>query len=145
MKSLRLTTLFLLGLLLLSTQCDEDNVPISPLCDEVPIIDSSFYENSESDTFSILNAEVDGDCLLINLSASGCDGSSWQIELVDADIVQESSPVQRSLKLVLTNNEACLAVFTQRRSFDLRELRVAGEIEVLLNIQDFSEPILYSY
>jgi len=94
----------------------------------------------------LISAEVNGDCLNISISASGCSGETWVLELIDSEGVMESLPPQRNLKLILTNSEACLAVFTKTQSFDLTQLRVEeDENEVILNIEGFPESITYSY
>ena len=145
MKSFRLGILLVSTMLLFSTQCDEDDLPISSFCDSIVIIDESFYENAESSPYISVSAVVEDNCLLANISASGCDGSTWSLELVDSGGVLESLPIQRNLKFVLTNNEACLAVITREQSFDLTSLQVEGESEIILNIEDLPEPILYTY
>lgn len=54
-------------------------------------------------------------------------------------------PPQRFLKLTVITNEACLAVFDKTESFDLKALRIEGMNKVVLNIEDFSEQLNYSY
>ena len=132
------------ALLLMNTQCDEDDFVPEP-CDQVTIIDNGFFQSAESNLYTLNTVELDGDCLSIDISASGCDGNSWSMVLVDSGDVSESLPEQRSLKFIFSNTETCLAVFSQVRSFDLRPLQVEGSNEVILNIENFPEPITYSY
>ncbi|MCD2260228.1 hypothetical protein [Psychroserpens luteolus] len=139
-----LTLCICFALLLMNTQCDEDDFVPEP-CDQVAVIDNGFYQSAESNVYTLTGVEVNGDCLTISLSASGCDGSTWSMVLVDSGDVSESLPEQRSLKFVFSNTETCLAVFGQERSFDLRPLQVEGSNEVILNIEDFPEPITYAY
>ena len=129
---------------MMNMQCDEDDVPVTLNCSEV-LIDNNTYETAESDNYTIGNVFFNGNCITIDVSASGCDGSTWVFTLIDSENISESIPPQRSLKLSLNNNEACLAVFTREESFDLIPLRVEGSNEVLLNIEGFEEPILYAY
>ena len=145
MKFPKYLILFVCSVLLLNMQCDDDDEQIITSCDTTTIIDNNLYQNAQSDYYTVVNTEINGDCLIVEVSASGCDGSSWVLELIDANEVLESSPSQRNLKFVLANNEACLAVFTKQQSFDLSSLRIIGEDEIILNIEGFSEPILYSY
>jgi len=128
----------------MNTQCDEDNEIETP-CGQSVIIDSGFYDTAESSLYNLISAEIEGNCLTINISASGCDGNSWSMVLVDSGAVAESSPEQRFLKFVFTNEEVCLAVFSQERSFDLSALQVSGSNEIILNIEDFPEPFTYAY
>ncbi len=127
-----------------NTQCDEDDIAVLE-CDQQVIIDEDYYNNLESENFSFINVEVQQDCLSINLSASGCDGNSWEYKLVDSGNIAESSPEQRYLKFKLINNEACLAVFDRIVTFNLEPIRVEGSNEIVLNIEGYQEPITYSY
>lgn len=142
--SKRLLSLLCFALLFMNTQCDEDNEIETP-CGQSVIIDSGFYDTAESSLYNLISAEIEGNCLTINISASGCDGNSWSMVLVDSGAVAESSPEQRFLKFVFTNEEVCLAVFSQERSFDLSALQVSGSNEIILNIEDFPEPFTYAY
>ncbi len=132
-------------LLLMNFQCDDDdNVQLST-CDAALVLDNSTYQTIESDFYTLANAEIEGDCLNVNISASGCDASTWVLTLVDSEDIAESMPPQRYLKLALANNEACLAVFNKEQSFDLTRLKIDEVNEVLLNIEDFPEPLTYTY
>lgn len=131
--------------LLMSTQCDEDDDFNISVCGQDVIIDNSFFESAVSGDYQLIGFEINNDCLTIEISASGCDGETWSMVLVDSGIVSESSPEQRFLKFVFTNDEACLAVFSQSREFNLTALRVDGSNEVVLNIDGFSEPLSYFY
>ena len=130
--------------LLLSTQC-ADNDPAVSQCSSNVRIDNLAYKNANSAYYNLINTEIYSDCLTIHISASGCSGESWILELIDSDSVTESFPPQRHLKFALTNSEACLAVFSKSESFDLASLRLDGINEVILNIEDFSDTIIYSY
>ncbi|WP_299337191.1 hypothetical protein [uncultured Psychroserpens sp.] len=138
------TTCICFALLLMNTQCDEDNTIDSP-CDQIAIIDNAFYQSAESDEFSVVDVVINDNCLSIDISASGCDGNTWSMVLVDSGDIAESSPPQRFLKLVFTNDEDCLAVIGQERSFDLSPLQTNDENEVILHIEGFTESITYTY
>ena len=140
-----MTLCFCFAVLLMNTQCDEDDVNVELACDQIVVVDDGFYESATTDTFTPVNAIIDGVCLNIMVSASGCDGSTWSMVLVDSGGVAESLPEQRFLKLVFTNNETCLAVFNQDRTFDIRPLQIEGSNEIVLNIEGFPEPITYTY
>ncbi|WP_460218052.1 hypothetical protein [Psychroserpens sp. MEBiC05023] len=143
-RSKLILSLFCFALLFMNTQCDDEDVVEEP-CGQTVVIDSGFFESAESGFYNLISADIEGNCLNINVSASGCDGSTWSMVLVDSGAVAESSPEQRFLKFVFTNQEVCLAVFTQERSFDLSSLQVSGSNEIILNIEDFPEALTYSY
>lgn len=134
-----------LPLLLMNTQCDDDDDIQNDNCGQSVIIDNVFYQSAESGDYNLIGTDLNNDCLTIEVSASGCDGESWSMVLVDSGSVAESSPEQRYLKFVFTNEEACLAVFNQSRVFNLSALQVDGSNEVILNIEGFPEVINYTY
>jgi len=131
-------------LMLMNTQCDDDDMAI-PTCDQTAIIDPMFYQSAESADFNLGNFSFNGSCFTVEISASGCSGETWSIVLVDSGAVAESSPEQRHLKFVFTNDEACAAFIDQTRSFDLTPLQVEGSNEVVLNIEGIPEAIHYIY
>ena len=133
------------SLLFMNLQCDDEDDDKLSTCDVAVVQDNSIYETIESDFHSLTTAEIDGDCLSVNISASGCDGTNWVLTLVDSEDIAESIPPQRYLKLALANNEVCLAVFNKEQSFDLTGLKIDGVSEVLLNIEYFSGSLMYTY
>ena len=123
---------------------DEGTTKPSDACDETAILDHDRYVDSVDGTYTIMEASIDGDCLTVKFGASGCDGSSWIVHLIDSEDIIEPQPPQRFIKLELQNNEACLAFFTKEVSYDIRNLRVDGNV-VILNLKNFNTPITYNY
>ena len=113
-------------------------------CDQVTIISLEQYETAPNDQLFINTLELNGDCLKINFSSSGCDGDTWILKLIDSESIMESNPPQRNLRLSLRNEEDCEAVITRELTFDVNELRVGGN-QVLLNITNSDDQILYEY
>lgn len=142
MKLSKLFIFLLICLLFLNTQCDDDTFVEVPCGLDVEI-NATTYEEAES--YAINEAIVDGDCVFITISASGCDSANWVMTLIDSEAVAESLPPQRYLKLSLFNNEVCLAFLSKQENFDLTPLRVEGLNEVLFNIEGLAEPLIYSY
>ncbi|WP_353778212.1 hypothetical protein [Winogradskyella sp. 3972H.M.0a.05] len=146
MKSIKKLSLCIIAsLLLLNTTCDDDDIIFFDDCDLITLIDNDVYTNGETAFFSIEDASISENCLRLSISSSGCDGSSWEFTLVDSGDIAESDPVQRFLRLKLVNPEACLAVFTRDISFDISNLQVENEMEVLLNVEGWNENLLYEY
>jgi len=148
MKSSKIIFLFFFCLLLLNFQCDDDDDDDDVqtiMCDTEVIVDNSVYQAVEASFYSIVTSEIDGDCLAVNIAASGCGGETWVLTLIDSEDIAESMPPQRYLKLSLFNNEACLAIYNKIQSFNLTLLRIDGVNEVVLNIEDFPEPLIYAY
>ncbi len=130
----------------MNTQCedDKDDFFISE-CDFETIINKSKYDNLETANFEFVKTEIIDDCLHIEISASGCNGDSWEFYLFDSSAIAESSPEQRYLKLQLINNEACLAVFKKTVSFDLTPLQINGSKEIILNLEGLESSLNYKY
>ena len=89
-----ITTCFCFVLLLTNTQCDDDiQTGVMP-CNQTVVVDAGFYESANSDVYEVVSAQITDNCLNITISASGCDGNSWSMVLVDSGAVAESSPEQ---------------------------------------------------
>lgn len=136
---------FSISLCLLNMQCDDDIIVDDFPCEFSTVVNESEYANLVSDEFTFVEANIDLDCLFIKISASGCDGNSWQFNLVDSGAVAESSPEQRFLKFALENNELCLAVFERTVSFDLKPLQIENSNEIILNIEGLESSLNYKY
>jgi len=132
--------------LFLNMQCDDDGMSLPESnCAGFTVIDSFTYANSATSPYSINSVSINGDCLVIDVSASGCDGNTWEMQLIDSGSVSESNPPQRNVKFFLINTEDCLAVVDRARSFDLTSLQIEGENEIVINVDDYSDPVIYTY
>lgn len=112
-------------------------------CDKNVIISSTEYQNAPNDPLSITEMTITGDCLNIKFAASGCDGSTWTVKLIDSGNVAESNPCQRTLRLSLDNKEICTAVPSKEISFDISDLQIVGNDKMILHVS--GEEILYEY
>lgn len=112
-------------------------------CDKVVIISEDEYKNAPDSPVSINEMRIVGNCLKIKFSASGCDGNSWDVKLIDVGAVAESNPCQRTLRLSLDNKEDCEAYITKEVSFDIEDLQIIGDDKVHLNVSGV--PIIYEY
>jgi len=124
------------------TSCEKEDHLTN--CGDQIVISADEYITAPNDQLTINNLELNGDCLTINFSSSGCSGDTWKLELIDASIILESNPPQRNLRLSLKNEESCLAYITEEISFDLKDLQIDGN-EILLNITNSGDQILYEY
>ncbi len=129
-----------------NTQCDDDDNSTQPqTCEKTTIIDEAYYNDLGILNTPINSTQIIGDCLIIDFSGSGCDGESWEYDLIDSGAVAESSPEQRFLKFEFINNEACLAFINKTVSFDISMLRVNGSNSIMLNIEGYESSIQYNY
>ncbi len=136
---------FTLALLFLLTaiSCEKDDETEHD-CDGQVIVDSELYKTAPKDYVTINTMEIEGDCLNINFSSSGCSGDSWIVKLVDADVVMESNPPQRNLVFSLKNEELCEAVITKDISFDISTLQIEDGW-IFLNVTNTDDRILYEF
>ncbi|MEO9872819.1 hypothetical protein [Ekhidna sp.] len=144
MTSTYLKTFILVSLLVMLNACEEDDI-ISSDCDSLITLDAEKYQNGASSQFSIVSVSIAGDCLEIEYSSSGCDGESWEEEMIDSEEILESFPIQRKLRMLLKNEEACAAIFTKTVSFDLTPVQTENYSSVILNLDGYDEPLLYQY
>ena len=112
-------------------------------CDQNVIISETEYQNAPNDPFTITDMKIEGDCLIIKFSASGCDGNTWTVKLIDSGVIAESYPCQRTLRLSLDNKEICAAVPAKEISFDIKDLQIYGNDKVILHVS--GQEILYEY
>ncbi|TLX76990.1 hypothetical protein E9993_04710 [Labilibacter sediminis] len=124
--------------------CEEKEECTCIACDKPVIVDSYLHQEAPDDYLMITKVSIEEDCLVIEFSSSGCDGSTWKVNLIDSEAIAESYPPQRTLRLSLHNEELCDAVFKKEVSFDITPLRVGGD-QVILNLQGWDEKLTYSY
>jgi len=138
----------LLGLILIfigiasCDPCKHEEFPST--CDQQVIISNRLYKTAPSDQLNILSTQLIDGCLKIQFASGGCDGSTWQVKLIDSGDILYSDPPQRNLRLSLDNNELCDAYIGKEITFDVKKLQVSGN-EVLLNITNSNTQISYKY
>lgn len=118
-------------------------VPIN--CSAQIVIDSKLYSDSLKSNLSINQVRIDGNCIMINYSSGGCDGSTWNLKLIGSDIIEGSYPETRGLKLVLENNETCEMDITKDIAFDLANIKMDNSSTIQLSLQNWDKSITFSY
>ena len=125
--------------------CSKDDNNTTSNCDLDLIICPIQFANRPNDSVEIEAVDIKGDCLNITYSASGCDGSSWTVLLIDSSVVMESFPPQRHLRLSLDNDETCDAYITKTKSYDISAIQSEEYDSIILNLDGYSGSILYEY
>ncbi|MFT4687406.1 MAG: hypothetical protein ACI92C_002306 [Neolewinella sp.] len=119
-----LLTFSLFVLLALSSCADDDDTfapsDCGPLINTVGNIDGL----GSGDQFGISSTSVDGLCLSIEVSATGCNTEEWTAELITNSSVDESTPTQTTARFVFDNQLpedaiTCLAILSKTFTFDL--------------------------
>lgn len=113
-------------------------------CDVQTIISSELYSSAPADQLDVNSIEIIGDCLKINFSASGCNGESWELKLIDSEVVMKSNPPQRNLRLSLKDTEECEAYITKTVFYDISNLQLDGG-KVKLNLTNSDKSVWYTY
>jgi hypothetical protein len=134
--------------LLLTISCSDDNNNnnANSNCNkQAQVISDITFEDIITANYMITNVVLDGDCLAVTVSSSGCSGDTWEMKLLGSNSVLQILPIQRSAKIELNNQEACLAIVQKTVSFDLVPFQIDGQNEVLINIEGWDEPITYEY
>lgn len=119
--------------------------PLTYACDQKVVVSSDQFEDATTSDFVFTDYSITEGCLELAYSTSGCDGSTWTVELIDSGSVMESYPPQRNIKMVLDNQELCQAVIRKETSFDISSLQVEGTDKVILHLENFDEDISYEY
>ncbi|WP_420317720.1 hypothetical protein [Ekhidna sp.] len=130
----------LVFMIMVFTSCSSDG-PIN--MDQEVIISQSLYNQTNTDSYTIENAAIDGDLLILTIQSSGCDGSDWVIKLIDSGAIAESYPVQRFGKIALENEELCDAIVSREYSIDISSLRV--EDQLYLNLEGWEGQLHYKF
>lgn len=127
-------------------QTDDTSQPpaSSQICEFLGIVDGDELNNTNSDNYFIQNVEIEGDCLQIELSSSGCSGATWVVNLFGSDITSNSLPPIRSIAIQLQNSEDCEAFITKTYSFELTQFKSNGD-SIFLMLDDWDDRILYSH
>ncbi len=133
---------YILCTIILFWNCDSFSSSDPGNCDQSVDINATKYANEISDSYTINEVNISGDCLVINYSGSGCDGNSWKLDLIDSGAVAESEPPQRSIRFLLEDKEDCEAYITKEISFNISDLK-DDDASYILNIQDYDSTILY--
>lgn len=139
----KILILSFVALTFLGCSSDDDNENQSQ-CGFDTLISAEQFKNAPSDQLLISDLKIENNCLKISFSSGGCDGSSWELKLIDAGEIQESDPPQRNLRLSLKNEELCLAIVNRELSFDISNLQLEGN-RVQLNFANSDQRILYEY
>lgn len=125
--------------------CNRKSSATVPGDQEGLIISGKLYQKTLTNNYTISNALIKDDSLFITFGAGGCSSDSWKTSVVDAGMIAESHPVQRYLRLGLTNNERCAAFFSKKIAVNIRPLRVGGTNTVVLNLNEWEQQLVYRY
>ena len=129
--------------------CDfmDDHIkhPIKSKCNEKAVLDHVAFPQVNTNNYGITNVVLNGDCLEITVSSSGCNPNNWDMNLIGVASTTNIYPPLFHAKVELINNEACQAVFQKTVSFDLTPFQMAGQNTVQIDIDGWNTNIMYQY
>jgi len=149
-KSTNLFGFFLmlfLGVFFVSCDFLDDHIknPVRSKCNEKGVLDPIAFPLVNTANYGITNVVLNGDCLEITLSSSGCNPNNWDMNLIGVASTTNIYPPLFHAKVELINNEECLAVFQKTVSFDLTPFQMAGQNSVQIDIDGWNNNIVYQY
>ncbi|MFK7926206.1 MAG: hypothetical protein AB8H47_29930 [Bacteroidia bacterium] len=114
------------------------------LCEAV-IRDSQRYQNDASDGFQLIEAKLEGDCLIITVSyGGGCGEVDFTLLAIEGETF--SLPPQIPMRLILDDNDNCEALVSEELQFDLSLLQNEGGNGLhMLDLEGVDEMIEYQY
>lgn len=139
--------IILIGTVFISCSKDDDNNNLNKAtCNSVAkIVTEEEFKKIVTTNYVVSGVKLNDDCLEITVSSSGCDSEPWEMSLYSVNAFYTIYPLQRAVKIELINNQGCLAVFQKTISFDLTPFQISEQNEVPLNIEGWSEQIIYEY
>lgn len=132
--------------LLFFISCDLQDGPegtgLLEKCSSSVIVNEAIYGALLASNYDIIDTSISGDCLTVTIGASGCDGSSWIVNLVASEKIALSNPPMQNMKLSLNNSELCDAYLKRSFMFDLSPLKQSEEF--ILVLSGWDSQILYT-
>ena len=144
MKTYRLFTAIMILSTLMSCNDNDDNTSNDKnICEPEIIVSEEAFNNAPNSGHSINELQLEGDCLTIDFSASGCGGDTWEIKLVASPIVIETFPIQQFIRLSLKNEEVCRAVIRKSVTFDISKLKETSPEPSFINFVGYNDKVFY--
>ena len=92
-----------------------------------------------TDDYQIVDASVEGRCLSVTISATGCSSEAWRVALHTTGEIAESSPTRTDALLVFDdgvgeNEMTCQAIIEETYRFDLTPYLGDGALPTTFSI-----------
>ncbi|HAS40288.1 MAG TPA: hypothetical protein DCS93_07405 [Microscillaceae bacterium] len=108
------------------------------------ILDNNLFANAPSDAFELISVQITDHHMEFEVEyAGGCGDANFK--LIGHEEIKESSPPQRTIRLSLEDNDDCGTLLRQKLSFALTPAQVQDYNELLLQLQDWTDPLSYKY
>lgn len=133
--------MILMSMAMLQLSCSEEDEIIR--CDAQPNINESLFGTSSSPV-TITGASILSSCLEIRFSYAGCADIATY-DLVASEIVFDTFPPSRAVRIVLFDEGSCSITQTQTYRVDLTILEIANTNRLNLELEGWGEPLVYGY
>ncbi len=126
--------------------CEEDVPPLPAAieCDKTAILDTDLYDNGPSDKFHIDSVWIRSNCLFLQYSYGGGCGNT-NMQLVGYHNLTKPLPTSLTARFSFIDEDKCEAYLQSTESFDLTPYQKNDYPQVILQIEGWDAPILYSY
>lgn len=108
------------------------------------IVDDDLYSRASNDAIQIINAVVIDDSLSVTFQYSGGCGNIYYDLISNKDFL-ETDPVQKNLRLAFKDEDDCEAGVEITLSFSIKETQISQENSIILNLQGWEQPLVYTY
>lgn len=133
---------FLCLFVFLAFSCSDSDTTTSNDCKPV-IFDSTKFNSIANFGVGLNDFTLDGDCLNVTISVSGCD-EEHPIDMVSDGAIAESFPPQITFDFYDGTPQDCEALFVLERSFDLSPIRDLYDGEIIIVFRNNDKSITYS-
>jgi len=131
--------------ILLFLSCSRDQESNDFVCEDTVLIDQNLYQAIRGDMPNITSLEIKSNCLIVDISDSGCTGDQWIVKLIDSDSLHMDNGPLRELKFVYDNHEDCDANLVRQFSFELGGLQIDTVSQLKLEFINVNLNIVYNY
>lgn len=127
----------------LAVSCDSVNSKQSECGAEI-LVDNNLFTNAPNDSFNFVDIEIIQNCLKITIEYGGGCGDI-ELKLISSELVMRSNPPQINIRLSLKDEDSCEANIRKEILFNLTPIHELVNNQVILNIKNWDEAILYSF
>ena len=104
-----------------------------------------FGQNSLDVFQYYMNGEIQGDCLIVSIRASGCSGTNWLADAVAWWKYSKIFTATEAAQDTIYQSGIVWGTPYPKFRFNLRSMQVSGTNSVLLNLQGWEETLVYKY
>lgn len=137
-----LTSIFLISFLLLYGCTNQEEIlQNNDACTKYVELNYSNYNSLKTDPLSLINAKIDGDCLILTLQyGGGCKEHQIDLALIQPECGTPPLPPPTFEIRHNANDDVCKALITKEYSFDISGIREEGKnkIDFILHTRNAS-------